>query len=44
MTIIVSFVVLTVLVSYWWLWAHRITEKPWLVEGHRNRIMPRAPA
>jgi cytochrome c oxidase subunit 3 len=33
MTIIVSFVVLTVLVSYWWLWAHRITEKPWLVEG-----------
>jgi cytochrome c oxidase subunit 3 len=33
MTIIVSFVVLTVLVSYWWLWAHRIGEKPWLVEG-----------
>jgi cytochrome c oxidase subunit 3 len=33
MTIIVSFVVLTVIVSYWWLWAHRITEKPWLVEG-----------
>mgnify|MGYP006159161065 CR=1 FL=1 len=33
MTIIVTFVVLTVLVSYWWLWAHRIHEKPWLVEG-----------
>jgi cytochrome c oxidase subunit 3 len=33
MTIIVSFVVLTVIVSYWWLWTHRITEKPWLVEG-----------
>lgn len=33
MTIIVSFVVLTVLGSYWWLWTHRVTEKPWLVEG-----------
>ncbi|MEO2175495.1 MAG: cytochrome-c oxidase [bacterium] len=33
MTAILLFIVIAVVGSYWWLWRHRITEKPWATVG-----------